>query len=139
MAICLCYFVTNPKSLTTIKGGKGVVTIKDKAFAGCAKLKKIPAFEKLQTIGASAFKDCKMLASLMLSANVSKIGKDAFNGCAELKKITIKTMKLTDKAVGKNAFKGINSKASFKCPKGKAKVYQKILQKKGAPKTAKFK
>ena len=127
------------KSLTTIKGGKGVVTIKDKAFASCAKLKKIPAFEKLQTIGASAFKGDKVLASLTLSANVNKIGKDAFNGCAALKKITIKTTKLTDKNVGKNAFKGINSKATFKCPKGKAKDYKKILQKKGAPKTAKFK
>ena len=46
---------------------------------------------------------------------------------------------LTSSSVKSNAFKGIYKKATFKCPKGKAAAYKKILLKKGAPKTCKFK
>ena len=41
--------------------------------------------------------------------------------------------------VKSGAFKGINAKATIKCPRGKKDEYRKILQKKGVPKTAKFK
>ena len=37
------------------------------------------------------------------------------------------------------AFKGINAKATIKCPKKKLKDYQKLFVKKGAPKTVTFK
>ena len=38
--------------------------------------------------------------------------------------------------IGKAAFKGIKSGATFKCPKSKVKAYKKLLAKAGAPKNA---
>ena len=94
---------------------------------------------KVTEIKASAFKGMKKLTAVAIGENVKTIGKSAFQGCAKLKTITIKTKKLTSSSVKSSAFKGIYKKAVFKCPKGKAKAYKKILLKKGAPKTCKFK
>ena len=125
--------------LKTVKGGAAVVTIKDSAFSGCKVLKTFPAMGKLQTIGANAFKGCAKLPKFTLGAAVKSIGKNAFNGCKALKTITVKTTKLTNKNVGAGAFKGIHSKATFKCPKKQLTAYKKLFVKKGAPKTCKFK
>ena len=57
----------------------------------------------------------------------------------KLKKITIKSTKLTKKTIGSKAFTGINKKAVIKCPKGKKAAYKKILLKKGMKKSMKFK
>ena len=116
-----------------------VEVIKDSAFSGCAKLKTLPAFPKLKTIGANAFKGCKALTKVTIGANVNAIGKNAFNGCAKLKTITIKSTLLTKKNVKSGAFKGIHAKAKVKCPKKKLKDYQKFLPGKGVPKTATIK
>ena len=94
---------------------------------------------KVTEIKANAFKGMKKLTTVTIGENVKTIGKNAFNGCAKLKTITIKTKKLTASSVKSSAFKGIYKKATFKCPKGKAEAYKKILLKKGAPKTCKFK
>ena len=125
--------------LKTVKGGAAVTAIKDDAFSGCKALKNFPAMNKLQKIGANAFKGDKALATFTLAKTVTNIGKNAFNGCSGLKAIAVKTEKLTDKNVGAGAFKGINKKAVFKCPKKKLKEYAKLFVKKGAPKTSKFK
>ena len=94
---------------------------------------------KVTEIEAGAFKGMKKLTTVTIGANIKTIGKSAFQSCAKLKTITIKTKKLTASSVKSNAFKGIYKKATFKCPKGKAAAYKKILLKKGAPKTCKFK
>ncbi len=94
---------------------------------------------KVTEIKANAFKGMKKLTTVTIGANIKTIGKSAFQNCAKLKTITIKTKKLTASSVKSNAFKGIYKKATFKCPKGKAAAYKKILLKKGAPKTCKFK
>ena len=94
---------------------------------------------KVTEIKASAFKGMKKLTAVTIGENVKTIGKSAFQNCTKLKTITIKTKKLTSSSVKSNAFKGIYKKATFKCPKGKAAAYKKILLKKGAPKTCKFK
>ena len=125
--------------LKTVKGGAAVTAIKDSVFSGCKVLKTFPAMGKLQTIGANALKSCVKLASFTLGAAVKSIGKNAFNGCKALKTITVKTTKLTNSNVGAGAFKGIYSKATFKCPKSKLKAYKTLFVKKGAPKTCKFK
>ncbi len=125
--------------LKTVKGGAKVETIKNGAFSGCVKLSKMPTFKKLKTIGATAFKDCKVLTKFTIGANVKSIGKNAFNGCAKLKTITIKSTLLTKKNVKAGAFKGINPKATIKCPKKKLADYKKFLPAKGVPKTAKIK
>ena len=125
--------------LKIVKGGAAVITIKDSAFSGCKALKTFPAMNKLQKIGANAFKGDKALVRFTLAKSVNSIGKNAFNGCAGLKIITVKAEKLTSKNVGTGAFKGINKKATFKCPKKQLKDYAKLFVKKGAPKTCKFK
>ena len=79
------------------------------------------------------------MTKAVIGAKVNAIGKSAFFGCKKLKTITVKTVLLTAKNVKSGAFKGIHAKATFKCPKGYAKTYEKLLKKKGAPKTAKFK
>lgn len=125
--------------LKTVKGGASVEIIKDKAFNNCKVLKTFPVMNQLQSIGASAFKGCEKLAKFTLSSGVQSVGKSAFNGCKALKTITVKSMLLTTKNVKGGAFKGINAKATFKCPKEKRTVYKKLFLKAGAPKTGKFK
>lgn len=90
-------------------------------------------------IGENAAHGIKELKNLTIGKNVKTIGKDAFRNCSKLKKITLKTEKLTKQSVGASAFKGISKKAVFRCPEGKADAYRKILRKKGVPKTATFK
>lgn len=92
---------------------------------------------KVTGIGANAFKGNKKLAKVTIGANVTKIGKNAFQSCAKLKKVTIKSKKL--KSVGKNAFKGIYSKAVITVPKAQKKAYSKLLKGKGQKKTVKIK
>ena len=125
--------------LKTVKGGKYAAKIKDGAFSSCKALTKFPVMEKLQTIGMNAFKDCVKLKQFTIGKSVKEIGKSAFLNCKALKSITVKTSKLTANKVKKDAFKGINAKAVFKCPKKKVKDYLKLFVKKGAPKSVKVK
>ena len=89
---------------------------------------------KVTEVKANALKKNKKVKTLTIGKNVSKIGKSAFYGCKNLKKITIKTTKLTKKNVGASAFKGINAKAKIKVPKSKLKSYKKLLKTKGIKK-----
>jgi ribosomal protein L37AE/L43A len=125
--------------LKTVKGGAAVEAIRDSAFSGCGKLKTLPSFAKLKTIGANAFKGCKALTKITVGTKVNAIGKNAFSGCAKLKTITIKSTLLTKKNVKNGAFKGIDPKATVKCPKKKLEDYRKFLPGKGVPKTATIK
>lgn len=85
-----------------------------------------------------AFSGNKGITSVVIGKNVKKIGKQAFYGCKKLKKITIKTKKLTQKKIGNKAFYKIAKQAKFKVPKGKKKAYAKMLKAKGAPKDIKI-
>lgn len=86
---------------------------------------------KVKSIKSNAFNNSKKLTTLVIGANVKIIEKNAFKGCKNLKKITIKSKKLTAAKVAKNAFKGINKKATVKVPKNKVKAYTKIVKVKG--------
>ena len=92
---------------------------------------------KVTSIVANAFKNNKKLKKVVIGKNVTKIGKKAFYGCSKLKKITVKTTKLTKKNVGSQAFKGIHKKAAFKVPKKKISSYRKVFRARGAAKTTK--
>lgn len=70
---------------------------------------------------------------------IVQIGKNAFSGCSKLKKLTIKTTKLTSKTVGAKAFKGVNGKATIKVPKKKLSAYKTLFKSKGAGKNVKIK
>ncbi len=86
---------------------------------------------KVTQIAPGAFRGNTKLKKVIIGKNVQKIGKKAFYGCSNLKKITIKTTKLKTGTVGANAFKGLHEKAKAMVPAGKAKVYGKLLKKKG--------
>ena len=100
--------VTIPETIT-VKGTKYKVTeIKDGAFKGNKKLKKI-----------------------VIGKNIVKIGKEAFYGCTKLRSITVKTKKLKKNKVGKDAFKKIHKKAVAKVPANKLKSYRTIFKARG--------
>ena len=66
---------------------------------------------KVTAVSDKAFKGNKKLTTVTIGSNVTKIGKEAFSGCKNLKKITVTAGKL--KTISKNAFKGINKKATI--------------------------
>lgn len=122
------------KTITKVTIPKNVTTIGANAFNGCTKLKTVTVGSNVTSVGANAFKGCKALTKITLPSKTTKIGANAFNGCTKLKTITIKSKNLTSKSVSSNAFKGVSSKATIKVPKGKAKSYKTLFQKKGLSK-----
>lgn len=67
---------------------------------------------------------------------VTSIANNAFKNNKTLKKVTIGSNVTW---IGKNAFKGINSKATIKVPSSKLKAYKTLLTKRGAGKKVKIK
>ena len=94
---------------------------------------------KVTGIAANAFKNYKKLKKVTIGTNINKIGKKAFYSCSSLKNIKVKTSKLTNSRIGRQAFKGIHKKAVIKVPKRQLKTYKKILKTKGIGKKVKIK
>ena len=86
------------------------------------------------SIAAKAFAKHKSLKSVTIGKNVTSIGKKAFYNCKKLKKIKIRTGKLTKRNVGSKAFSGIHAKAVFKVPGNKLSQYKKMIRSRGAGK-----
>ena len=87
---------------------------------------------KVTAISARAFNKNTTVQKVVIGKNVSTIGKEAFNGCKNLKKIQVKSKKLSAKNVGSRALKGINKKAKMSVPKSKVKSYAKWVKTKGS-------
>ena len=58
---------------------------------------------KVTGIAANAFKNYKKLKKVTIGTNINKIGKKAFYGCSSLKNIKVKTSKLTNSRIGRQA------------------------------------
>lgn len=93
---------------------------------------------RVTSVAANALKGNKNVTSVTIGTNVASIGKKAFYNCKNLKKLTIKTTKLTKKNVGKYAFKGISNKATVTVPKKKYKAHTALLLAKGVSAKAKI-
>ncbi len=91
---------------------------------------------KVTAISKNAFKNNKKLKKVTIGKNVTQIEANAFNGCKNLKTITIKSKNI--KSIGKNAFKGINTKAKIKVPSSKLTKYKKLFKGKGQKSTVKI-
>lgn len=81
---------------------------------------------KVTEISKNAFKDNKKITKVTIGKNVKKIQAGAFRNASKLKSVVIKSKNL--KSVGKNALKGIHSKAVIKVPDGKVKAYKALLK-----------
>lgn len=86
---------------------------------------------QVTSIAAKVLKNNKKVTSIEIGKNINSISAKAFYGCKNLKKITVKTTRLTKKNVGKNSFKGIHKKAVIKVPKKKLNAYKKLFKSKG--------
>ena len=87
---------------------------------------------KVTAISAKAFSKNTVIRKVVISKNISKIGKRAFYGCKNLKKIQVKSRRLSARRVGSKAFKGINRNAKMSVPKSKVKSYTKWIKTKGS-------
>ena len=94
---------------------------------------------KVTGIAADAFKNYKKLKKVTIGANIRNIGKRTFYRCYNLKTVKMKTSKLVNNQVGKQAFKGIYKKAVIKVPKKQLKAYKKLLKTRGVGKKVKIK
>lgn len=108
----------------TAKGAKGTITIP-------ARVTIKGVTYKVTSVGASACRNRAGITKVIIGKNVTKIGNRVFSGCKKLKKVTIKTTKLTESTVGSNAFSGISSGVVVKVPESKVKAYRKLFKKKG--------
>ena len=69
--------------------GLPIVGIKDEAFVGREKIKKIFLPDTITYIGEAVFKNCKGLTSIKIPNSVISIGRYVFFGCSSLKSIII--------------------------------------------------
>ena len=106
------------------KGAKGTITIP-------AQVTIKGVTYKVTSVGASASRNRAGITKVIIGKNVTKIGNRVFSGCKKLKKVIIKTTKLTESTVGSNAFSGISSGVVVKVPESKVKAYRKLFKKKG--------
>lgn len=115
-----------------------VTAVGASAFKGNKKVTSVVIGKNVKTIRSNAFRGCKSLKKVTVkSTKLSQIGKYAFSGCGKLKNIVFKSKAL--RKVGKRAFWGIHKKAVIRVPAAKLVAYRKILAKKGQSKTVKIK
>ncbi len=89
------------KSLT-VTGQRQIV---DNAFYGC-KFESVKVVGSVETVGASAFRNCTALKTAVLETGLKRIGENAFNGCVALDEFTFGK---GVKNIGANAFYSCDS------------------------------
>lgn len=104
----------NIKETVTLGGKSYIITsVGNGAFKNNQKVTSATIGKNVIKVGNSVFEGCKKLKKVTIKSNkLTQIGKKAFAKCKNLKKITIKSKKV--KKIPKNAFKGIHEKAVIK-------------------------
>ena len=124
--------------ITKVKSTREVRLIKTTAGGKVAIPKSVKYQKKTYTvtaIGTSALKSKKKITAVTVPASVGTIQAKAFKGCRGLKTVTLKTKKLTSKAV-KGSLRGSSVKTikvtvgTKKTNKHYVKKYKKIFTKK---------
>lgn len=103
-----------------------VTSITKRACKNYKNLKRVVIGNNVTTVGNEAFMNCKALASVTVGKGVKSIGKKVFYKDTKLKKLVIKSKKLTK--VGKKAFYKVSG-MQVQVPKHKNKKYQKRYKK----------
>lgn len=93
---------------------------------------------KVTSIEKKAFGTGKKIKTIILGKNVKTIKRDAFAGCKTLRKIIVKTKKLTKKTVAKKAFRGVRKNVRIIVPKKKKQAYKKLFYQRGLNKKVKI-
>ena len=93
---------------------------------------------KVTSIEKKAFGTGKKIKTIILGKNVKYIKKDAFADCKTLRKIIVKTKKLTKKTVAKKAFRGVRKNVRIVVPKKKKQAYRKLFYQRGLNKKVKI-
>lgn len=89
-----------------------IVTIGDRAFEDCQKIKKATLPNKLESMGTGVFANCQYLKEITLSPNYSTIPAETFSGCYALHSID-----WADTAViGQNAFRNCEALKIIEIP-----------------------
>lgn len=125
--------ISIPKKVSLNGFTYDVVSIAPNAFKNNKAITTVVIGNNVKTIGSYAFKNCKKLTTVTIGSKATTLGKEVFRDCSKLKKINIKSQKI--KLVGRNAFKGINSKATIKVSSSKT---IKLLKNKGQGKNVKL-
>ncbi len=131
--------ITIPNTIKIFSRTYKVVQIDKNVFKNSKQLKEIKLGKYVTTIGNDAFSGCSNLEKVTTNSALEKIGKRAFKNCKNLKSFNIRTKKLKDSTVGKDAFKKTGNKIKVKVPKSKYKAYKKMLKKKGLSSKARVK
>lgn len=96
------------------------------AFIRCTSLKTVKLPKSLRYIGANAFYKAN-IQEITIPSKVTNIGKYAFEDCKKLKKVVIKSKRIT--RIKKDCFKGIHKKAVIDVPNSCRAKYKKMLKK----------
>lgn len=76
-------------SISSVKIPTSVLSIEERAFAGCNNLRSITIPKSVTKIEAGMFYGCDSLTSITIPKTVTFIGEDAFGGCDSLTSIDI--------------------------------------------------
>ena len=118
---------------------EGLESIGSETFRYCPKLEKITIPSTVTQIGVGAF-SYSGIKKIEIPKGVKNIfyekeeillpeEKGLFLGCKNLKKVVIKSKKITK--VAKNSFYKTNKRVKIYVPKGKKKKYTKMFREKG--------
>ena len=107
---------------STIKFGKNVRSIGERAFNGCRNLNgDLTLPDSVQTIGAGAFQGCEKLSGdLTIPDSVVEIGEGAFRACKNLNGTL--TLGKNLRTIGKEAFSGCAFTGSLTIPEGVTEI-----------------
>ena len=97
----------------------------------------------VENLGYGLFSGCSGLKTVKIGKGVKSIGSNVFADCIKLKKLEIKTKKLTEKSFGSgvflNAGKDGGKKLVIEVPADKRAAYRTLFLKKGLSKYATIK
>lgn len=95
------------------------VSIADKAFSDCIKLKEVKFSDSTSKIGKNAFKNCNLLKSISLPKALKNVESNTFNLCSSLKNVNL-GVGVT--VIEENAFDSCISLGMIEIPENVSKI-----------------